>query len=97
LQFESSLGAGGRPFLPSFIQGLPASWQGSVSRNVTSHREQGLGAWSDAEIKRAITHGVGRDGRKHAEPMPFAWYAGIRNDDLDAMVAYLRTLPPLPR
>jgi len=95
LQFESSLGAGGRPFLPSFIQGLPASWQGSVSRNVTSHREQGLGAWSDAEIKRAITHGVGRDGRKLAEPMPFAWYAGIRNDDLDAMVAYLRTVPAI--
>jgi len=31
------------------------------------------------------------------EPMPFAWYAEIRDDDLDAIVAYLRTLPPLPR
>jgi hypothetical protein len=29
--------------------------------------------------------------------MAFAWYAGIRDDDLDALVAYLRTLPPLAR
>ena len=56
-----------------------------------------MGAWSDAEIKRAITQGIGRDGRRMVEPMAFAWYAGIRDDDLDAIVAYLRTLPPLPR
>ena len=35
--------------------------------------------------------------RRLLEPMPFAWYAGIRDDDLDALVAYLRTLPPLAR
>ena len=97
LQFDTALGAGGRPFMPSFVKGLPERWQGAVSRNITSHPEQGLGKWSDAEIKRAITHGVGRDGRKLQEPMPFAWYAGIRGEDLDAIVAYLRTLPSLPR
>ena len=79
------------------MKGLPESWKGSVSRNITSDRERGLGAWSDAEIKRAITQGVGRDGRRMEEPMPFAWYAGIRDDDLDAIVAYLRTLPALAR
>jgi len=97
LQFATSLGAGGRPFMPSFISGLPTSWKGAVSRNITSHREQGLGAWSDTEIRRAIAQGVGRDGRALEAPMPYAWYAGIRADDLDAIVAYLRTLPPLPR
>ncbi|MEO5698148.1 MAG: c-type cytochrome [Burkholderiaceae bacterium] len=97
LQFDTALGAGGRQFLPSFVKGLPQRWTGAVSRNITSHRDSGLGAWSDAEIKRAITHGVGRDGRKMQEPMAFAWYAGIRNDDLDAIVAYLRTLPPRAR
>ena len=97
LQFETALGAGGRPFLPSFVKGLPASWQGTVSRNVTADPDRGLGAWSDDEIKRAITQGVGRDGRRMLEPMPYAWYAGLRGDDLDAIVAYLRTLPPLAR
>jgi len=97
LQLDTALGAGGRPFLPSFVKGLPDTWKGAVSRNVTSDRERGLGAWSDAEIKRAIVQGVGRDGREMQEPMPYAWYAGLREDDLDAIVAYLRTLPPLAR
>ena len=57
----------------------------------------GLPAWTDAEIKRAITQGVGRDGRRMQEPMAFGWYAGIRDEDLDAIVAYLRTLPPVAR
>lgn len=94
LQFDNALGAGGRPFLPSFVKGLPEGWKGSVSRNLTSDPERGLGAWSDAEIKRAIAHGVGRDGRRLEEPMPYAWYAGMRDEDLDAVVAYLRTLAP---
>jgi len=97
LLLDTALGAGGRPFLPSFVKGLPDTWKGSVSRNVTSDRERGLGAWSDAEIKRAIVQGVGRDGRRMEMPMPYAWYAGIHDDDLDALVAYLRTLPPLAR
>lgn len=95
LQLDTALGAGGRAFLPSFVKGLPESWKGSVSRNITSHPDKGIGAWSDAEVKRAISTGVGRDGRKLQAPMAFAWYAGIRDDDLDAIVAYLRTLAPL--
>lgn len=95
--FDSALGAGGRPFLPSFVKGLPESWKGAVSRNITSHPDKGLGGWSNAEIKRAITQGIGRDGRRMELPMPYAWYAGIRDDDLDAIVAYLRTLPPVAR
>ena len=34
----------------------------SFSRNITSHREKGIGAWTDDEIKRAITQGVRKDG-----------------------------------
>lgn len=43
LQFETALGAGGRPFLPSFVKGLLEAWKGAVSRNVTPHPEQGRG------------------------------------------------------
>jgi mono/diheme cytochrome c family protein len=96
MQYDTALGAGGRPFLPSFVKGLPESWKGAVSRNITPHPEQGIGQWSDAEIKRAITQGIERGGRTLQPPMAFAWYAGIRDEDLDAIVAYLRTLPPQP-
>jgi hypothetical protein len=83
--------------MPSFVKGLPASWKGSVSRNITSHPEKGIGAWRDDEVKRAITQGVGRDGRKLERPMAFTFYTGIRDEDLDAIIAYLRTLPPQNR
>ena len=94
VQYEKALGAGGRPFMPSFVKGLPETWKGSVSRNITSDQAHGLGRWTDAEIKRAITQGIGRDGRRLQPPMAFAWYAGISDHDVDDIVAYLRTLPP---
>ena len=87
-----------RPAVPARVrQGAAGELAGRRVAQCHVASVLGLGAWSDAEIKRAITQGVGRDGRKLQEPMPFAWYAGIRADDLDAIVAYLRTLPPLPR
>ncbi len=55
----------------------------------------GLGGWTDEQIKRAISQGISRDGRKLQPPMPFVYYARVNPSDLDALVAYLRTLPPL--
>ncbi|WP_439711256.1 c-type cytochrome [Bradyrhizobium japonicum] len=54
----------------------------------------GLGGWSDDEIKRAITQGIARDGHKLKPPMAYAAYASMTAQDLDAIVAFLRTLPP---
>jgi mono/diheme cytochrome c family protein len=89
----SKLGKGGQGFNSSFIEGLPKEWPGAVARNITSHRAAGIGAWSDAEIKRAITQGVSRDGRKLQQPMGYSYYARMTETDLDALVAYLRTVP----
>jgi mono/diheme cytochrome c family protein len=69
-------------------------WGESTSRNITSDKEKGLGAWSDAEIKRAITQGISRDGSRLKPPMGFGLYATMTAGDLDAIVAYLRTVPP---
>lgn len=84
-EFSSKLGTGGFEF--------PGPWGKSVSRNITSHKEKGIGAWSDAEIKRAITQGISKDGSKLKPPMGFHYYATMTGDDLDAVVAYLRTVP----
>ena len=51
--------------------------------------------WTDSEIKRAITKGIARDGRVLNPPMAIAWYSGMTESDLDAIVAWLRTVPPL--
>jgi hypothetical protein len=65
----------------------------TVSSNITQDPQYGLGEWSDEEIKRAITTGVSRDGRQLVPFMAFSSYANISDDDLKAMVAYIRTLP----
>jgi mono/diheme cytochrome c family protein len=94
--YVNGLGKGGRQFLPAQVKGMPDSWEGSTARNITSDPKSGLGDWSDADIKRAITHGIARDGHQLKPPMAFAWYAKMSDQDVDALVAWLRTVPPLP-
>lgn len=67
----------------------------AVASNITPDRETGIGAWGDAEIIRAIREGRGPDGRTLGPPMPFYLYRGISDRDVKAMVAYLRTVPPV--
>jgi hypothetical protein len=66
-----------------------------VSRNITPDLADGIGKWSDAEIKRAITIGLRPDGSRLARTMPSHSYKGIATADLDAIVAFLRTVKPL--
>jgi len=51
------------------------------------------GAWSDLELKVAIREGLRPDGSVIGPPMPYQAYRGISDDDLDAIVAYLRSVP----
>jgi cytochrome c oxidase cbb3-type subunit 2 len=67
-----------------------------VSSNLTSDKETGLGAWTDDQIKTYLTRGVRRDGSRMIPfPMPWTSYANLTPADLSAIVAYLRTLPPI--
>jgi mono/diheme cytochrome c family protein len=67
----------------------------SVSGNITPDPDQGIGKWTDDQIKTAITKGVRADGTKLGGPMAFEWYAKMTPEDLDAIVAYLRTVKPV--
>ena len=60
------------------------------ARNLTPDGETGLGKVSDRAIARALRHGVGHDGRAL---LPFMEMQGLSDDDLVAVVSYLRTLP----
>jgi mono/diheme cytochrome c family protein len=67
-----------------------------VSYNLTSDKETGLGNWTDQQIKSFVTTGVRRDGtRMMPYPMPWPNYAHMKPDDLNALVAFLRSLPPV--
>ena len=64
--------------------------------NLTSDKTTGLGNWSDDEIKRTLTKGILKDGTRLLPfPMDYGSYSTMTPDDLSAIVAYLRTVPPV--
>jgi hypothetical protein len=81
--FEHQLGAGGLDF--------HGPWGISYSANITP---AGIGERTDAELKRIITTGTRPDGSPMLPPMPYPYYANIKEDDLEAIIVYLRTLSP---
>jgi hypothetical protein len=74
------------------LRGLPGT---IVASNITPDRETGIGAWTDGEKIRAIREGVGRDGRALYPLMPYQGFRALSDEDAQALVAYLNSLPPV--
>lgn len=71
-------------------------WGVSFTANLTPDPETGLGKWTQATFMQAIRTGrhMGR-GRQILPPMPFAMYRNFTDEDLGAIFAYLRSIPPI--
>lgn len=96
MECHTPFGAKGKDFVGDLGKGgmeFPGPWGKSVSANITSSKTKGLGDWTDAQIKAAITQGVSKDGHKLKPPMGYPYYARMKSEDIDAIVAYLRTVP----
>jgi mono/diheme cytochrome c family protein len=63
--------------------------------NLTPDKETGLGTWTDAQILTALQTGVRPDGRVLAPIMPWRAFASLTKPDAEAIVAYLRSVPPV--
>ncbi|MBM3270130.1 MAG: c-type cytochrome [Candidatus Sericytochromatia bacterium] len=61
--------------------------------NLTSDPDTGLGKVSDYEIARALRYNIKRDGGVLPPVMPFRH---MSDEDMSAVLSYLRTLPPTP-
>ena len=78
------------PLIGGFLFDIPP---GQVyTRNLTPDAETGLGNVPDSAIARALRYGVGHDGRAL---LPFMEMQGLSDDDLQAVVSYLRTQAPV--
>ena len=64
-------------------------------RNITPDEETGLGSWTDGEIIRAVREGVNKDGKGLFPIMPYFIYRNVADDDIQAVVAWLRSMPPV--
>lgn len=62
-----------------------------VSPNITP---TAIGTWTDGELIRAFTSGVAKDGRALFPIMPYLRYGKLSREDVEAIVSYIRTLPP---
>ena len=61
-------------------------------RNITPDPTTGIGRYTDQAVARALRNGVGPDGRAL---LPFMEIQGLSDDDLVAVVSYLRSQPPV--
>lgn len=64
--------------------------------NLTTGRDGVLGAMSDADIERAVRHGVAKEGRRLVF-MPSNEYQFLSDEDMGVIIAYLRTVPAVDR
>ena len=70
-------------------------WGTVISPNISFGKDGGA-EYSDEDLKTMITRGLRSDGERMSPPMPYANYAKMTDEDLDAVIAYLRQLPPFP-
>jgi mono/diheme cytochrome c family protein len=80
-------GKGGDEFGPAM--GLPGRFYGS---NITP---AAIGDWSDGELFRAIVSGVNKGGEALLPIMPYPAYNRMPEEDIHAVIAYVRTLKPI--
>jgi mono/diheme cytochrome c family protein len=72
-----------------------------VAPNLTPDDDTGLGLWSADDFAHAMRDGISRGGRHLYPAFPYPYFTHMTRDDIDAMYAFLRTLPavhnPVPR
>jgi mono/diheme cytochrome c family protein len=67
------------------------------STNITPDRQTGIGGWTDAQIIAAIRAGRRPNGERLIPVHPYPVFNGMAEEDLRALVAYLRSLPAVNR
>ena len=86
--FANQLGAGGFEF--------HGPWGVSVSANITPHADSKVSGYTDMQLKAVTQTGVRPDGTRLLPPMGVYYYGSIKGRDIDALVAYLRSMPAKP-
>lgn len=74
-------------------QRFPSDFGTFLAPNISSDADFGVGAWSDADLARAITQGVSPRGAAYYPAFPYSAYGKAAPQDVADLVAYLRRLP----
>jgi mono/diheme cytochrome c family protein len=83
---------GGRPFEGGL--GLETPFGIIYSANLTSDRVDGIGTWTPEQFFRALHDGIAPGGKHLYPALPYPHFTIVRRADTDAILAYLKTVPP---
>ena len=71
-------------------------WGISFTANLTPDKETGLGNWTEEMFITALRTGRHEGkGRPILPPMPYQFVGSLKDDDLKAVFAYLRSIPAI--
>lgn len=79
--------AGGRPVQTPFGT--------IVSANITPDKDSGIGDWTADQFYRAMHEGIDDEGKHLYPAFPYNYYTNVAREDSDAILAYLKSLPPV--
>ena len=77
---------GGAPFAGGLS--LKTPFGTIVSTNITPHKTQGIGNYTEEDFVRLMRHGKSEDGQNIYPAMPYANFARLSDGDLQALYAY---------
>jgi mono/diheme cytochrome c family protein len=63
--------------------------------NISPDPRDGIGRWRTIDLANALMSGVSPDGRHYYPALPYTSYTHMRIQDVQDLMAYLRTLPPI--
>lgn len=84
---------GGEPLAGGL--GLKTPFGTIYSSNITSDADTGVGSWTPEQFYRAMHDGVGAQGENLYPAFPYPWFRRLSRADTDAILAYLKTTPPV--
>lgn len=87
---------GGEPFAGGLGFHTPYAFLGQIhSTNITPDPETGIGTWTEAQFIRSMHSGVAANGARLFPAFPYTSFTLVSEDDLKAIYAYLKTIPPV--
>lgn len=97
VKFDSKLIKEGFPMSYPDLTATAGPWGVSFAGNITPD-ETGIGNWTEAQFKKAMTEGKfkGLDGsRTLLPPMPWQQYKSLTNDEIHSIFTYLKSIKPV--
>ncbi|WP_373237230.1 cytochrome c [Cohaesibacter celericrescens] len=90
---HTNVAGGGKPLAGGLA--LKTDFGTFYSPNLTSDKEQGIGAWNIDDFVQAVRQGVSPEGKPYYPAFPYPFYAKLSDQDIADLWAAFQTVPPV--